>query len=45
VIEASLGDGKQSGKEQIAEIVAMLTSLAKSVAVDRGNEETVSYST
>jgi hypothetical protein len=34
-----------SGKEQVAEIVAMLTSLAKSVAGDRINEETVSYST
>jgi four helix bundle protein len=35
----------ESGKEQVAEIVAMLTSLAKSVAGDRVNEETVSYST
>jgi four helix bundle protein len=34
-----------SGKEQVAEIVAMLTSLAKRVAGDRINEESVSYST
>jgi four helix bundle protein len=39
------GTGKQSGEQQIAEIVAMLTSLAKSVAGDRVNEETVSYFT
>jgi hypothetical protein len=34
-----------SGKEQIGEIVSMLTSLARSVAGDRINEEPVSYST
>jgi hypothetical protein len=39
------GAGKQTGKDQIAETVAMLTSLAKCVAADRVNEETVSYST
>jgi hypothetical protein len=39
------GAGKQSGKDQIAEIVAMLTPFAKSVAGDRVNEEPVSYST
>ena len=35
----------ESGKEQVAEIVDMLTSLAKSVTGDRVNDETVSYST
>jgi four helix bundle protein len=35
----------ESGIEQVAEIVAMLTSLAKSVAGGRVNEDTVSYST
>jgi four helix bundle protein len=35
----------EAGKEQVAEIVAMLTSLAKSVAGDRVNEDTASYST
>ncbi len=35
----------ESGKELVAEIVAMLTSLARSVAGDRINEDSVSYST
>lgn len=34
----------ETGKEQVAEIVAMLTSLAKSVAGDRVNEENTPYS-
>jgi four helix bundle protein len=39
------GASKQSGKDQIAEIVAVLNSLAKSVTVDPINEEIDSYST
>jgi hypothetical protein len=35
----------ESGKGQIAEIVAMLTSLAKSIAGDRIKEVPASYST